>query len=368
MVKTLIAFASILDRHRSRRTSLVSTPRSRPAGEVQTAPLNRPANLLSFSFTIVFAILLSLVAPSTARAQFSGPGVRASNPNLNTESVTTDPNLLHPLNPSIFINPGDLVTVHIFGSPDYAPTVRVTLDSTLQLPLIGVVSVKALTVPQTENLIAERLKTAGMFRDPQITLQIVETTNGVITISGEAHAVIPANSSRPLLEVLAAAGGLPVNASHTITIDRPGVDNPIVVDLGSDPMHSKQINIPLYPGDTVIISRVGVVYMLGEFKTSGVIPIQQNSPLTLLQATTAAGGTLYDGKFQDMRIIRTVNEKRSLVRVDIKRVMLGKDPDPLLQADDIVYLPTSYIKSAIVSGGLNLLVNVANLALIAAKY
>ena len=41
--------------------------------------------------------------------------------------------------------------------------------------------------------------------------------------------------------------------------------------------------------------------------------------------------------------------------------MLGKDPDPLLQADDIIYLPTSNIKSAIVSGGLNLLVNVVNL-------
>jgi polysaccharide export outer membrane protein len=190
----------------------------------------------------------------------------------------------------------------------------------------------------------------------------------VITIAGEAHAVIPANSERPLLEVIAAAGGLPVNASHIITIDRPGVEKPIVVDLGNDPMHSQQINIPLYPGDTVIVSKVGVVYMLGEFKTAGVIPIQQNSPLTLLQATSVAGGTLYDGKYQDLRIIRTINQQRTLVRVDIKRVMLGQDPDPLLQADDIVYLPTSAVKSAIVSGGLNLLVNVANLALISALH
>jgi polysaccharide export outer membrane protein len=44
--------------------------------------------------------------------------------------------------------------------------------------------------------------------------------------------------------------------------------------------------------------------------------------------------------------------------------MMGKDPDPVLQADDIVLLPTSAMKSAITSGGLNLLVNIANLALI----
>jgi polysaccharide export outer membrane protein len=316
---------------------------------------------------VLLAVLFA-VPFSTAFAQFSGPGVKTPNPNLNAEAITTDPSILHPASRSIYINPGDLVSVHIFGSVDYQPTVRVTLDSTIQLPLIGAISVKGLTIDEAENLIADKLKSAGMYRDPQVTVQITESTNGVITIAGEAHAVIPANSERPLLEVIAAAGGLPVNASHIITIDRPGVEKPIVVDLGNDPMHSQQINIPLYPGDTVIVSKVGVVYMLGEFKTAGVIPIQQNSPLTLLQATSVAGGTLYDGKYQDLRIIRTINQQRTLVRVDIKRVMLGQDPDPLLQADDIVYLPTSAVKSAIVSGGLNLLVNVANLALISALH
>jgi polysaccharide biosynthesis/export protein len=311
------------------------------------------------------ALALAVVS---ANAQFTGPGVSTPNPNLNKEAVTTDPSVLRPQNPTIYLTPGDLVTVHIFGSQDYAPTVRVTLAGTIQLPLIGVVSVKGLYLDQAELLIAQKLKAAGMYNDPQVTIQITESTNSVITISGEAHAVIPATSERRLLEVLAAAGGLPTNASHTITIDRPGVEKPIVVDLGNDPMHSKEVNLPLYPGDTVIVAKVGVVYMLGEFKTAGVIPIQQNSPLTLLQATTVAGGTLFDGRFQDLRIIRTVDQKRSFVHVDIKRVMLGKDPDPLLQADDIVFLPTSTIKSAVVSGGLNLLVNVANLALIAAHY
>jgi polysaccharide export outer membrane protein len=323
----------------------------------------RPALVRSLTIAVLAAI-----SWLSAGAQFSGPGVKTANSNLNSESITTDPAVLRPANRSIFLNPGDLVTVHIFGSADYLPTVRVALDSTLQLPLIGVVSVKGLTVDQAENLIAQRLKTAGMYIDPQVTIQIVESTNGVITVSGEAHGVIPASAARGLLEVLAAAGGLPVNASHIIVIDRPGVDKPIVVDLGNDPTHSKQINLPLYPGDTVIVSRVGVVYMLGEFKTPGVIPIQQNSPLTLLQASAVAGGALYDGKYQDLRIIRTIEDKRTLVRVDIKRVMLGKDPDPLLQADDIVYLPTSAVKSALVSGGINTLINVVNLALIATHY
>lgn len=303
-----------------------------------------------------------------ALGQFSGPGVKTANPHLNSEAITTDGATLHPANRAIYINPGDAISVHIFGSADYQPNVRVALDGTIQLPLIGVVSVKGLTVDQAEELIAEKLKSAGMYNDPQVTMQVTESANGVITIAGEAHAVVPANSDRRLLEVLAAAGGLPINASHVVTIDRPGLDKAIVVDLGNDPMRGRQVNVPLYPGDTVIVSRVGVVYLLGEFKTPGVIPIQQNSPLTLMQATAVAGGTLYSGRYKDLRIIRTIDEKRSLVNVDIKRVLEGQDPDPVLQADDIVYLPTSSVKSAIVSGGLNLLVNVVNLALIAAHY
>ncbi len=312
---------------------------------------------------IILSVLLAAALPATA--QFSGPGVKTPNPNINSEAITTDSSVLHPVSRSIYVNPGDLVSVHIFGSADYTPTARVALDSTIQLPLIGVVSVKGLTIDQVENLIAEKLKSDGMYKDPQVTIQITESINGVITVSGEAHAVIPASSERPLLEVLAAAGGLPVNSSHTIVIDRPGVEKPIVVDLGNDPLRGKAVNIPLYPGDTVIVSRVGVVYMLGEFKIPGVIPIQQNSPLTLLQASAVAGGVLYDGKYQDLRIIRTIDQRRTLVEVDVKRVMLGKDPDPLLQADDIVYLPTSQVKSAIVSGGLNILLQVANLSLLA---
>jgi polysaccharide biosynthesis/export protein len=316
--------------------------------------------------SLLAALLLSLAA-ATAHAQFSGPGVKSPVPS-DSGTVTTDATLLRPENRSIYLVPGDLVNVHIFGSLDYNPVVRVSLDQTIQLPLIGIISVKGLTVEQAETLIAAKLKTSGMYVDPQVNIQVTESSNGVITVAGEGHAVIPASSERKLLEVLSAAGGLPANASHTITIDRPGVEKPIVVDLGNDPLHSREVNLPLYPGDTVIISRVGVVYMLGEFKTPGVIPIQPNSPLTLLQATSVAGGTLYAGKFQDLRIIRTVDNKRSFVQVDVRRVMLGKDPDPILQADDVVYLPTSALKSAVVSGGLNLLISVANLAIISARY
>ena len=83
------------------------------------------------------------------------------------------------------------------------------------------------------------------------------------------------------------------------------------------------------------------MYVLGGFKNQGLVPITGNSPLTLLQITALSGGPDKDAKYDDLRLIRTNGGKRTFVKLDIKRVMNGKDPDPILQADDILYMPPS---------------------------
>ena len=157
---------------------------------------------------------------------------------------------------------------------------------------------------------------------------------------------------------------MPVTASHVITVVRPGVEKPIVVDLGTDPTKSAQSDITILPGDKIIVSRVGVVYILGAFKTQGAIPLQQNSPLTLMQATALSGGAGFEGKYADLRIVRTQGLTRTVVKVDIKKVLHGRAPDPVLQADDIVFLPSDALKAAIKSGGLSTLTSIADVLLI----
>ena len=167
-------------------------------------------------------------------------------------------------------------------------------------------------------MIAERLVTAGMYRNPQVTIQLTESPNQVVTVVGEMHGTVPVVGQKRLLDVLSAAGGLPLTASHTITINRPGVDQPIIVNLGTDPARSALANIPVFPHDTMVVSRVGVVYMLGAFRTQGAIPLNQNSPLTLMQVAALGGGPGFEGKYDDLRIIRTVGYDRKVVRVDIE--------------------------------------------------
>jgi len=329
-------------------------------------PLSRLSVIGRLPF-LAAAMLALCLYPATASAQFSGPAIGISHPVNPAVTPTTDPAVLYPASRDIILAQGDLLTVQLYGTSDYAPVVRISLDGTVRLPLIGSLHVEGLTLHQAEHLIAERLTSAGMYRDPQVTIQLTEAPNQVVTLTGEMHGNIPVAGQKRLFDILSAAGGLPSTASHTITIDRPGVPQPIVVDLGTNPAKSASANIPVFPRDTIIVPRVGVVYLLGAFKTQGAIPMQQNSPLTLMQATALGGGDGFQGKLGDLRIIRTEGFDRKVVRIDLKKILKGEAPDPVLQADDIVLLPTNAMKAAIKNGGVATLIGIGSLLLYAAQ-
>ncbi len=310
-------------------------------------------------------LALVLCLAGRMQAQFSGPALGVTPQGNQVQTPTTDPAILLAGARDLQINVGDQLAVKIFGTPDFAFPVRVTVDGNVQLPLIGLVQVAGLTVNRAEDVIARRLSDAGMYLNPQVTVQVTEAASQFASVGGELHAIVPIAGERRLLDVLAAAGNFPLTASRVITIVRPGVAEPIVVDLGSDPALSAKANIRILPGDSILVSRVGVVYMLGAFKQQGAIPLQQNSPLTLMQATSLAQGVGFEGSFADLRVVRTEGLQRKEVKIDIKKVLAGKAPDPVLQADDIVFLPSNAIKAGIKSGGINVVSTVISLLIIA---
>jgi polysaccharide biosynthesis/export protein len=322
-----------------------------------------------------------MCSSGAAMAQFSGPALGISTPVNPPVVITTDQAILYPTNRDIYLGREDLLTVRLYGSTDYTPTVRVGIDGTIQLPLVGSLQVEGLTLHQAQDLIAHKLIAAGMYRDPQVSIQITESPNQIATVIGEVHGIVPIMGERHLYDVLAAASGgglpnmtttvvvggtgLPTTASHIITINRYGQKDPITVDLGTDPAKSVAANIPIFPRDTIIVPRVGVVYVLGAFKIQGAIPLQQNSPMTLMKVAALAGGPGFEGQESDLRIIRSIGVDRQVVRVDIRKVIQGKAPDPVLQPEDIVFLPTNPMKAAIKSGGLSTLLGIASILLIA---
>jgi len=259
------------------------------------------------------------------------------------------------------LGPGDLIAVRVFLQPDYQATVRLGLDGTVELPFIGSVPLNGLSVRAAQTLIADRLRIGQFYKNPEVAIQVLDTVNGSVAITGEVRAVVPVSTERSLREVLLIAGGLPATASHTVKIVRPGVAEPIVVNLGPDLAASAAANIPVRPHDIIQITRASVVYVLGAFARQGAVPLDQATPLTLLQLAAISGGINYEGRYDDLRLIRTVGADRKLVEVDIKKVREGQAPDPVLQANDIVFLPTNQMKAILKSLGTGGVLGLASL-------
>lgn len=86
-----------------------------------------------------------------------------------------------------------------------------------------------------------------------------------------------------------------------------------------------------------------------------------------MKVAALTGGAGFEGKQDDLRIIRSVGLSRQVVRVDLKKVLYGQAPDPVLQADDIIFLPTSQMRAAIKSGGIGVALAIVSLLLLAAQ-
>jgi polysaccharide export outer membrane protein len=155
-----------------------------------------------------------------------------------------------------------------------------------------------------------------------------------------------------LLDEIAACGGFTPLASHTITVRREGDPNPITILLGSDPRTTDETNIPLMAGDTVIVPKVGSVFVVGQVKTPSAIPLSSNSPVTVMRAIAMAGGLNFGAALSKVVIIRrTPDDQHVEIQMDLKKVMSGKERDVALASDDVLLVPTNGFKAGMAGGG-----------------
>ncbi len=305
-------------------------------------------------------VVVLLFASAVLHAQFNGPADTARDTVNAPHAITTDPAILFPAAHDAVLRTGDALKVTLYGYADYSAVGRIDEEGYFILPLVEPVKLADQTTREATRTIAQQLEAAGMFRSPQVQLDVTESPKSTIVVVGETHgAVSGIGGSRRLFDVIAQAGGLAATTSHLVSIDRPGVPDAINVDLGTDPERSRFANVPVFPGDTISTSRIGNFYLLGAFKAQGAFPLTNTAPLTMMQMLAGSGGKLWEAKTEQIHLIRTVGTTRTVTIVDLKRVIEGKDPDPVIQADDIVFAPSNEFKAAIRSGGITTALGIA---------
>jgi polysaccharide export outer membrane protein len=268
---------------------------------------------------------------------------------------------------SIVLSPGDSLEVSLIGVGALtAMHPQVDADGNVTLPYVGPIHIAGLTLPAAQGLIAQKYREGDYIVNPQVNVQVLVAPSQVIAVTGEVKSpsVIPALGQRRLLDIIAAAGGLTPQASHLVTVIRKSSNEAFQVLIDPNPMDIGKVNVPIYAGDTIIVARAGEIFVIGSVKTPNAIPLVTNSPLTVMQAVSIAGGANFEAALSQVRIIRTEGSERKAISLDLKRVLDGKEADPILQADDIVYVPANAFKGALKANGLN----VATSTLLAFSY
>ena len=246
------------------------------------------------------------------------------------------------------IGPGDLIEVNVYDEADLQQTVRLNDLGDGTLSFIGNVHLAGLTTDQAEALIARKLKEGNYLLAPQVAVIIREYSTQGVSVLGEVKTpgVYGVVGGQSLLDVLAAAGGTTPLAGAEITIQRAADASTLTVLLSKDAHQSLSSNVRLYPGDKVIIPRAGLVYVLGDVGRPGGFVMENDGKITLLQALAMAGGTTHTSSMNGSRLLRKGPSGYTDVHIELNKMLKGQEGDVQLQAEDILYIPGSALKSA----------------------
>lgn len=268
----------------------------------------------------------------------------------------------------------DTLDIKVYRHPELSQTVSVNPDGTINLyridnPVVAVCK----TEKELSDLIAQLYQ--NFLRRPFVNVRAVEQRSQPFAVIGavEKPGSFYLNKKVRLIQLLSLAGGYDVEkAGSKIQIARIGnlagcdetetdSDGPDVEFLSYnlfDVLQGKQ-NPWVQPGDIVSVLEAEEAYVVGNVVNEAE-KISLKEPVTLTQAIAMAGGVSRNAKTSKVRIQRQQpgTPLRTELVFDLKEIIANKTPDPVLQPNDIVEVPTDKMKSArnkfidVITGGL----------------
>jgi polysaccharide export outer membrane protein len=254
----------------------------------------------------------------------------------------------------------DLIEITVFEANEFNRTLRVSAGGEITFPLVGTVRAAGLTPRALESVLEELLRRTFL-KDPHVGVFVREMQSHPVSVFGAVRkpGVYQIRGEKTVIELLALAEGLAEDAGDTVLVERgPGLDS---APLGETVQVSLKAlltstdagaNVRVRPGDIVKVTRAGIVYVVGEVKKPGGFLLRTNENISVLQALALAEGLTRTSAKNQARIIRTnpATGERQELPIRLGEVLAGRAPDPLLLARDIVFIPNSAAKSALLRG------------------
>lgn len=263
------------------------------------------------------------------------------------------------------IGVGDILDIHVNDEDSMTGRYQVDQDGKIRLPLLSdPFSAAGATTFDLARQVSDELKKQDILRDPAVIVLIVRgmTQNATIVGAVVRPGVYPIERTTTLVELISTAGGLAPNAGNIVTIthhspeetseakDSSGLKtrpiNLTTMLTGHDPSANPEIRA----GDVVSISNAPVVFVVGAVIKPGAFAVQdQRGQMTVLQAVAMAEGTTPTAALGRAIVVRNSSSQteRQEIPVDLKVIMKGKSEDPVLEANDILFVPTSGLKAGL---------------------
>jgi polysaccharide export outer membrane protein len=308
--------------------------------------------VLIFTELILASFAVTLVAqtaspPATSQDQF--PSASSHTGPVHT-GIDVKPDVTVPNSDLAYyrISPGDSLDVTVFGAPDLSQKVRVTNDGEAYLPLVNYVHVGGLDVQEAQAAIENALKKGNFLTSPHVSIFVSEYANGIV-VMGEVvkPGIYPVNASKGMLfDILTEAGGPTPNAGQVVTITHRGDTKQQTVFVSHDPQKDIQANVPVYQGDTIMVSKAGMIFVVGEVLSPSAFIMESKSGYTALKALAMAHGPTRLAKLSQAIIVRQTPGGVKQIPVPLDKIAQSKAPDTELLADDILMVPINHAKSA----------------------
>jgi polysaccharide biosynthesis/export protein len=268
------------------------------------------------------------------------------------------------------IGPEDVLRVDVFDVPESSNlNLREANDGTIAPPLLGHVQVAGLSPSQVRRELESRrggelpAETRGQRVCPGISCP-----TGLHRGSGREARLYQLTGPRSLIEMLSLAGGLakrssapaggsvcvtrrggfqnlqPVDGMRQLAPDKVEIELPKLLSSKGD-----ALSIAIHPSDIISVSKADIVSVTGRgvTKPAGYV-LEDRDNVTVFQALAMAEGLTANAAKHDARIIRQNPDGSKLeIPVDIDRVTKGKAPDPVLTANDILFVPNSVQKAGL---------------------
>ncbi|HEX3663015.1 MAG TPA: polysaccharide biosynthesis/export family protein [Acidobacteriaceae bacterium] len=252
---------------------------------------------------------------------------------------------------SLLIGPGDLLQITVLRESELDQKVRVLDSGAISLELAGNVAVQGLTPAEAAARIEARYRDGKFLLHPEVSVLVEEYATQTVTVLGQvAHpGTVRLTAPRTLIDVLSLAGGLDEFADRHIVVERKARDGQpaerIRAYLPNRADDALNADILVHPGDTVIVPKAGIVYVLGDVAHPGGYVMQNDSKLTVLQAIALAAGTSKTASERKARLVRTIDGRPLSIELPLHDMERGREPDVPLQANDIVYVPFSVLRN-----------------------